>query len=98
MAKKTPARKKKPAKRKPAKKAAAKKTAANSANNKSLAALLSKIQVELANGKRRQFSKRDISDAQDCLKRTGKVLISFKRTRMVGDGTGSGTGTGTTID
>lgn len=101
-----PARKKAAKKAAPKKKAAAKKatsrksTAKSSSRSKAvsgagLASLLSKIQVELENGNKRKFSKADIAKAQECLSKTGKILVSFKRVDF-GDGTGSG-GTGTQL-
>jgi hypothetical protein len=96
MAKKNAPRKKTTSKKTASKKVAKKSSA--KPGNKNLAALLSKIQVELASGKKRKFSARDISLAQDCFNRTGKVLISFKRSRIDGDAPGrTSTGSGTTI-
>ena len=94
---------KKAVKKGAAKKATAKKATTRSSQSKSaqstagLTSLLSKIQVELADGKKRKLTKADISRAQECLSKTGKILVSFKPARFDGGTTGSGTGT-TLID
>ena len=101
MPSKKKAAKKSSSRKKTAKKATSKKSAAKSVKSRStpkssgLSALMSKIQVELESGKKRKFSKADIAKAQECLSRTGKILVSFKPVQL--DGTGTGSGTGTTV-
>lgn len=87
------------AKKATSRKAASKKSTARSASTSrstqggaGLASLLSKISLELEGGKTRKLSKADIARAQECLSKTGKILVSFKPARFDG-GTGTGTGT-----
>jgi hypothetical protein len=53
--------------------------------------LLSKIQIELDNGKSQKLSKKDILMAKECLSKTGKILLSVRA--IISDGTKNGTGT-----
>ncbi len=84
---------KKVASKKPATKrvAAAKVSASVSKPNTNLDTLLSKIQIQLDNGKSQKLSKKDIMMAKECLSKTGKILLSVRA--IIGDGTKNGTGT-----
>ncbi len=96
-----------PSKKKAAKKATGKKAAAKKSSSKKsvassrstqqggagLASLLSKIHLELEEGKTRKLSKADVARAQECLSKNGKIMVSFKRASFDGSGGGSGTGT-----
>lgn len=81
--------------KKAVKKAAVKRSPVKAAKDAGLTSLLSKIQIELETGKKASFSRSAIAKAQECLNKTGKVVISFKRAKL--DGTGTGTGTGTQL-
>lgn len=71
--------------------AVAKTSARVSKTDANLELLLSKIQIELANGKSQKLNKKDIQMAKECLSRTGKILLSVRE--IIGDGTKNGTGT-----
>lgn len=79
-------------KKKAAKKAVAKKAVPKASYaNAGMAELISKIQFEMQDGKKRKLNKTELSRAQECMSKSGKLLLSFKKIKINGTGSGGGT-------